>query len=60
LRVSPLFSFFGAGREARRAASDSTLRMASSSERRSRVMSCSLSAGSTPRNCATKAVRARS
>jgi len=36
------------------------LRMASSSASRSRVMSGSLNAGSTPRNCARSAVRARS
>ena len=44
----------------RRAASVSTLRIASSSAKRSRVMSDSLSAGVTPRNCATSAERARS
>ena len=43
-----------------RAASASTLRIASSSDRRSRVMSDSDSGGSTARNCVTSAVRARS
>lgn len=45
---------------ARRAASVSTLRIASSSASRSRVISASSSGGSVPRNCATRAVRARS
>ena len=43
-----------------RAASASTLRIDSSSARRSRVTSFSLSGGLTLRNCATNAVRARS
>ncbi len=43
-----------------RADSASTLRIASSSASRSRVISDSSSAGTTPRNCATSAVRARS
>ena len=43
-----------------RAVSASTLRIASSSARRSLVMSDSESAGSIERNCATKAARARS
>jgi len=43
-----------------RAASASTLRIASSNARRSRVTSDSFSAGSTLRNWATSAVRARS
>ena len=53
---------FGAGSvRARRADSPSTLRIASSSARRSRVISASVSGGSLiPRNCATSAVRARS
>jgi len=42
------------------AASDSTLRTASSSARRSRVISDSVSGGSTLRNWAIKAERARS
>jgi len=45
---------------ARWAASDSTLRTASSSDSRSRVISDSLSGGSTLRNCAISAARARS
>ena len=43
-----------------RTVSASTLRMASSSARRSRVISASDSGGSMLRNCATKAARARS
>jgi hypothetical protein len=53
----------GAPREASRArwaASDSTLRTASSSDSRSRVISDSLSGGSTLRSCAINAARARS
>ena len=52
----------GAGRSARalRTLSASTLRMASSSARRSRVMSASESGGSIDRNCETRAARARS
>lgn len=51
-----------AGRSMRalRTASASTLRIASSSARRSRVMSASASGGLIDRNCETKAARARS
>jgi hypothetical protein len=45
---------------ARRAASDSTLRTASSSDSRSRVISDSLKGGCTLRSCAISAARARS
>jgi len=45
---------------ARWAASDSTLRTASSSDNRSRVISDSLKGGSTLRSCAISAARARS
>jgi hypothetical protein len=57
-RAAPLLA-----REASRArwaASDSTLRTASSSASRSRVISDSLKGGCTPRNCAISAARARS
>jgi hypothetical protein len=44
----------------RRTVSASTLRIASSSASRSRVISASSSGGSMPRSCVTSAVRARS
>src|SRR5439155_26785560 len=62
-KVSPPEREGPPGREASRArwaASDSTLRTASSSDSRSRVISDSLKGGCTLRNCAINAARARS
>jgi hypothetical protein len=59
-RVTVTGSMRGMSMRALRAASASTLRIDSSSASRSRVISDSVSGGSSPRSCATSAVRARS
>lgn len=59
-RVRASGSGFGTSMRARWAASDSTLRTASSSAKRSRVISLSVRGGCTLRSCAISAVRARS